>query len=59
MKYIVEMMKRVCVHVEADDENEAIRAALNEVNKPNSYSFEEEDVQDVSEDTTQKGGSND
>lgn len=34
MKYIVEMMKRVCVHVEADDEDEATRITLNEVNKP-------------------------
>lgn len=58
MKYIVEIMKRVCVHVEADDEDEAIRTALNEINKPNSYSFEEEDIQDVSEESSKKGGNN-
>lgn len=56
MKYVVELMKRVCVHVDADDEDEAIRAALNKLNRPNSFSFEEEDVQEVNEDETRKGG---
>lgn len=55
MKYVVELMKRVCVRVDADNEDEAVSAALNEVNKPNSYSFEEDDVLDVKEESTQKG----
>ncbi len=49
MKYVVELMKRVCVRVDADNEDEAVKVALNEVNKPNSYSFEEDDVIDVEE----------
>jgi hypothetical protein len=49
MEYVIELMKRVCVRVDAEDEDAAVRAALNEVNKPNSYSFEEDDVIDVKE----------